>query len=124
MSDAPFNGRTALVLRLAAVLVPLSLVLSSVAAVGGYVTSRHVADQNHRLEAEIEAREVQSCARVNESRGDLRSAFVDTLTDNLVAAAENPPDPARVKAYRSRLLADLEAAYPDRDCAAEAKARR
>jgi hypothetical protein len=82
--DAPFNGRTALVLRLASVLVPLSLVMSAVAAVGGYVTSRDVADQNDRLEqvvadlkAENLARRESSCEAADETRQILRQLTRD-----------------------------------------------
>lgn len=61
------NGRTVLLLRLAAVLVPLSLLLSSAAAVGAVVTSQ-------RLEAERHDRCV-------ESRADVQAAFVAVAED-------------------------------------------
>lgn len=45
--DAPFNGRTGLMLRVAAVVVPLSLLLSSAAALGAVVTSQRLDGERH-----------------------------------------------------------------------------
>ena len=45
----PFNGHTALLLRVAAVVVPLSLLVSAGAAFGGWRTAQDVADQQQRL---------------------------------------------------------------------------
>lgn len=67
MSDAPFNGRTGLLLRLAAVLVPLSLLLASAAAVSALVTANRLETERHD--------------RCVESRGDVQSAFVAVAED-------------------------------------------
>lgn len=56
------------------------------------------------------------CEQANNGRDDLRHAFSDVLTDNLVKAADVAPDPARVERYRDNLLADLEIEFPDRKC--------
>lgn len=68
------------------------------------------------LDAQERAQEHADCVNANAGRDDLRHAFSDVLTDNLVAAARTPPDPAVVERYRRGLLDDLEREFPDRDC--------
>lgn len=63
------------------------------------------------LAAYILANQQAECEGVNVNRDDLRHAFADVLTQNLVEAAQTPPDPARVEAYRTGLLEDLETEF-------------
>lgn len=85
MTD-PFNGHTALLLRVAAVVVPLSLVLSAVAAVGGYLTARDVSAQADRIEA--------AQADITETRSavlcPLYAVFLQSDTPQRRAAADDP----------------------------------
>ena len=67
---------------------------------------------DHRFDEALD----RLCVQGNEGRDDLRHALADTLTENLVGAAETPPEPVRVERYRTGLLEDLEREFPDREC--------
>lgn len=84
--DRPFNGHTALLMRVAAVLVPLSLLVSAGAAFGGWVNSQDVRRQNDRLErvvddleAERQDREQATCEGTLEARAEQRDMWVRVL---------------------------------------------
>jgi hypothetical protein len=120
---SPFNGHTALLLRVAAVVVPLSLLLSSVAAVGGYLMSRDVRAQNDRIEAESLARQQASCEATDETRAQLRDiAKQSGITSGviggeaLIAAVTQTggtPDEATVETYRRALTRLLDPALTE-----------
>lgn len=100
MSESPFNGRTALLLRVAAVAVPVSLLLSAGAAVGALVASRQVADENRdRREA--------SCAAGDETRTILRQLSKDSALEvgeaiiEVAGGGDEPPDPEVVRQFRA-----------------------
>ncbi len=121
--ETPFNGHTALLMRVAAVVVPLSLLLSSVAAVGGYLTSRDVQAQNDRIEAEIAARQEAQCESADETRSQLRYiAKQSGITSGviggeaLIAAITQTggtPDEATVETYREALTRLLDPALTE-----------
>lgn len=108
----PLNGRTARMLRVASVLVPLSLILSTVAAVGGYLTSRDVQDQNDRLEevvatleAETVARQREGCESGDETRTLIRvvSKGGDLAVGESLIEVFPEADPALVEQLRQAL---------------------
>lgn len=103
--DRPFNGHTKVLLMAAMVLVPLSLLLSTVAAVGGYFTSRDVAEQNDRLEAENLARQEAQCESADESRTVIRAMSKDSALEVGEALIEAVPDanPETVAAFRDAM---------------------
>jgi len=120
---SPFNGHTALLLRVAAVVVPLSLLLSAVAAVGGYVTSRDVQAQNDRIEAESLDRQRASCEAADETRAQLRDiAKQSGITSGVIGGEAlitaitqtgGTPDETAVEAYRQALTRLLAPALDD-----------
>ena len=108
--DAPFNGHTALLMRVAAVAVPASLLLSAGSAFGGWLNSQDVREQNDQIEADrLEAREAR-CAKDDEDNAKVRRAIVDgglttgtTSGEAIITISQQTgraPDPAVVDAYR------------------------
>lgn len=95
---SPFNGHTALLLRAAAVLVPLSLLVAAGAAVGALVASQQVRDENRaRLEAQ--------CESADETRVLLRALSKDSALEVGEALIDVVPDadPETVAAFRGAM---------------------
>lgn len=86
-----------------------------------------VQEQQNDLANEVHAREraddraaaveeYRDCLGANTRRDELRAAFSTVLVENLVAVAEEPPDPERVDRFRAGILDDLEQEWPDSEC--------
>lgn len=58
----------------------------------------------------------RDCLSTNDRRDELRHAFSTVLVDNLVAVAEEPPEPELVDRFRQGILDDLEREWPNIEC--------
>lgn len=114
--DAPFNGHTALLLRVAAVVVPASLLLSAGAAFGGWLNSQDVRDQQDRLAAEIAERQQASCEAGDDTRALIRRMARDApleVGEAIIEVAgrdsnDEPPDPEVIDQFREAMQRRLD----------------
>jgi hypothetical protein len=107
---------TPVLLKLAAVVVPLSLLLAAWASLAAWQAQRD-------LKEEIAARQVASCEAGNETREILRGMGYDvgvtsgvTGGEALITVAEQSgdgTDPETIEAYRQALTAQLDPALTD-----------